>query len=122
MKRDLSVVRAILLRCESAPAGIYPEIGSLDDLCEDHAALIEHIGLMAEAGLLNVIDTTTHDGEDYIINRMTWAGHEFLDSVRDDSVWLKAKKHVLKPGASWTFEILKEWAKYEVKQRLGMPS
>jgi hypothetical protein len=41
--------------------------------------------------------------------------------MRDDTVWKKAKEHVLKPGASWTFDILKEWLKAEAKSRLGLP-
>jgi len=39
----------------------------------------------------------------------------------DYSVWKKAKEQMLKPGASWTVDILKELAKHEVKQRFGIP-
>ncbi len=56
-----------------------------------------------------------------VITRLTWSGHHFLDAMRDDTVWKKAKEHVLKPGASWTFDILKEWLKAELKVKLGMP-
>jgi hypothetical protein len=41
--------------------------------------------------------------------------------MRDDTIWKKAKEQVLKPGASWSFEILKEWAKHELKQKFGLP-
>jgi len=41
--------------------------------------------------------------------------------MRDDTLWKQAKEHVLIPGASWTFEILKDWAKYEIKTKLGIP-
>lgn len=121
MKRDLSLIRSLLLACEAAPAGSAPEVDALEGLCPDQATLVEHIALLSEAGLLSVIDASTHDGEDYIVRRMTWAGHEFLDALRDDTIWKKAKEHVLKPGASWTFDILKEWAKHEIKERLGLP-
>lgn len=115
-------MRSILFACEAVPAGSTPEIDALGSLCADRAALVEHVALLSEAGLLSVIDASSHDGGHYIIQRLTWTGHEFLDSVRDDGLWKKAKEHVLKPGASWTFDILKEWAKHEVKQRLGLPS
>ena len=121
MKRDLSLVREILFRCEAIPAGEAPETKDLAGLAADHATLAAHIGIMADAGLLAVVNASSHDGEDYIIVKVTWAGHEFLQSVRDDTVWKKAKDHVLKPGASWTFDILKEWLKFEVKHRVGIP-
>ena len=120
MKRDLNLVREILFRCEAIPAGEAPETKDLAGLAADHATLAAHIGIMADAGLLAVVDASSHDGEDYVIVKITWAGHEFLQSVRDDTVWKKAKDHVLKPGASWTFDILKEWLKFEVKNRVGI--
>ncbi len=120
MKRDLDLVRRILFRCETAAAGEALESKEFAALASDAATLAEHIGMMADAGLIKVIDTSSHEGEDYIIRRITWAGHEFLESVRDDTLWSKAQEHILKPGASWTFDILREWLKYEVKERLGI--
>jgi hypothetical protein len=76
---------------------------------------------MADAGLLSVIDTSTMDGRDYLIRQLTWAGHEFLDATRDNAVWKKVTERVLKGGASWTFDLVKEWAKHEVRSRLGLP-
>jgi hypothetical protein len=75
-----------------------------------------------DAGLVvGVVSGTDKDPSRYMIHRLTWQGHEFLQSMRDETIWKKAKEHVLKPGASWTFEILKEWAKAELKERLGIP-
>jgi hypothetical protein len=41
--------------------------------------------------------------------RLTWAGHDFADAISEDNVWNKAKEHVLKPTASWTFDILMKY-------------
>lgn len=49
--------------------------------------------------------------------RLTWAGHDFLDAARDDTIWSKAKDKFLKPGISWTFSMLLEWLKQEARQR-----
>ncbi|MGO8839441.1 MAG: DUF2513 domain-containing protein [Limisphaerales bacterium] len=49
--------------------------------------------------------------------RLTWAGHDFLDAARNDTIWNKAKDEFLKPGISWTFSILFEWLKQEARQR-----
>lgn len=91
MKRDLSLIRDILLTCEAAPAGNELEADSFDALSVDRMTLVEHIALLSEAGLLSAIDTSTQDDDDYIIQRMTWEGHEFLNSVRDDGLWRKQR-------------------------------
>jgi len=55
-----------------------------------------------------------------MVERLTWAGCEFADAVRSDTLWAKAKKEVIKPGISFTFDILKEWLKAEITQ--GFPT
>ncbi|MDG2617731.1 DUF2513 domain-containing protein [Thermoleptolyngbya sichuanensis XZ-Cy5] len=54
------------------------------------------------------------------IGRLTWQGCEFADAVADDRLWNKAKENVLKPGISFTFDVLKEWLKAEISQ--GLPA
>jgi len=81
------------------------------------------IQLMIDAGLVEGITRRDQDGKytGAVVSRLTWAGHDFLQSVRNDALWNKAKNQVMKSGASWTFDILKEWAKHELKQKLGLP-
>jgi len=116
MKRDMELVRLILQAIEgSEDAGTKMMERSIEERGY-------HISLLVDAGLL--IAKVHTDGDKpigYFISRMTWAGHDFLDSMRDDTIWKKAKEHVIIPGASWTFDILKEWAKHELKQRLSLP-
>ena len=87
----------------------------------DTAEAAYHIALMRDAGL---VDAETHyiQGKqlDATIYRLTWAGHDFLDASRDNTIWKKAVEHVIKPGTSWTFSILTDWLKHEAKERLGM--
>jgi hypothetical protein len=121
MKRDLSLIRAIMLRVEAAPARNHLNVDALADLHDDSSVVSEHVELMAEAGLLSVTDTYEPSSPYYLIHRLTWAGHEFLDATRDEAVWKKVTERVLKTGASWTFDIVKEWAKHELRTRLGLP-
>ncbi|MCY1562785.1 hypothetical protein D9M68_1002340 [compost metagenome] len=51
---------------------------------------------------------------------MTWAGCEFADAIRNDTLWNKAKDKVIKPGMSFTFEVLTTWLKAEIQH--GLPS
>ena len=66
---------------------------------------------MVEAGLLEGGDHTStgSEGPEGLANRLTWAGHEFLDAARDDATWGKAKTAV-KTAGGVGFEVLKTWA------------
>ena len=87
----------------------------------DESTVHEHIERLIEAGLLEGKVARASGRSVAHVSRLTWPGHDFLQTNRDDSVWKKAKEQMLKPGASWTVDILKKWAKHEVKQRFDFP-
>lgn len=115
MKRDMDVIRRILLEIEASETP-YLNYNERED--------VQHAVLLHDAGF---IVGTSHRADAHgviliTVERLTWSGHEFLQSIRDDSLWSKAKEKVVMPGASWTVEVLKEWAKYEIKSKLGIPN
>src|ERR1700733_4620032 len=109
MKRNMDLIRLLLMRSEGDAFA--------KDECEKFTVeeRAYHVQLLIDAGMVEGLVRKGPKGEinGAIVSRLTWSGHDFLQSVRDDTVWKKAKEHVLKPGASWTFDILKEWAKCE---------
>jgi hypothetical protein len=50
----------------------------------------------------------------------TWVGQDFIDAAEGDTLWEKAKKTVIKPGAAFTFHIVLDWLKMETKKRVGL--
>jgi hypothetical protein len=44
------------------------------------------------------------------IVRLTWEGHEFLDTIRSDTVWENTKKSFISHGVSMTFDLVKQVA------------
>ena len=119
MKRDMDLIRMLLIQEETgeAPPGLadYPS-----------PLIVYNVVLMKDAGLIEAAIAEGPDGTPIgaVIIRMTWAGHDFLDAARNDTVWRTAKERILKPGASWTFELLKETLKALATQqlsRLGLP-
>ena len=116
MKRDMELIRLLLIQQE---IGTPPELAAYP--VEEQ---LYNLQLMADANLIIARFDTGNNGEVIFAStkRLTWAGHDFLDSTRDSKIWNKAKEQVLKSGASWTFDILKEWVKYELKQKLGLPN
>jgi len=116
MKRDMELIRLLLLEVEQGEAP--PELASYSE-----ADMLYNYALMADAGLM-VASLTPETGVPVSVSvyRLTWAGHDFLDATRDSKVWKMAKEHIIKPGASWTFSLLVEWLKQESHKRIfGVP-
>lgn len=101
MKRDMDLVRAILLAIDEANDRI-----NMDHLVPigpggaDEQTVAYHLGMLIdEAGYVKGIKAHTFAGKNWINLDLTWAGHEFLDQVRDDDVWRKVKGAANKAGA-----------------------
>ena len=61
---------------------------------------------MDEAGFIDAIDSSSHsDMYGKIPHNITWQGYEFLDLIRKDTNWNKAKE-VMKNTGGMAFEIL----------------
>ena len=55
------------------------------------------------------------------VQRLTWAGHEFLDNARNDRVWNKVTSTIKNAATTASFEVLVEMLKVGVKSCIGMP-
>ena len=98
MKRDMNVIRKLILFCETAENGT----GSDDiDLDVDDDVLDYHLRLMDEAGLIKT--QRTNSGVLFI--RMTWTGHDFADACRDDVVWKRTMRTIAEKTKSVTFDV-----------------
>ncbi len=120
MTRDMDTVRKILLHVEQASEPVEQVSGIPAEIFSYHAALLMEAGLI-EGDFAKDSNLLARDA---VVFRLTWSGHDFLDAARDDTVWRTAKEKVLKLGASWTFDLLKEMLKALAKQqltRIGLP-
>jgi len=116
MKRDMDLIRQILLSVEADEHGFVDKLELLDYTQEQ---IGYHIYLLGEAGLANVLTTTSHGSKSpkAIIRNLTWAGHEFLDSARENTIWNQAKDKINKIGGAtlpiW-IALLTELAKKQI--------
>jgi hypothetical protein len=119
MKRDMDLAREILLAVEALGPN-----DTLDQVGLPHRNSTEvgyHIGLLHEAGLLNAIDARTlGNSHAWLAQSLTWGGHEFLDSIRSDTVWQKVKGQAASKGVDLTFDTIKALAVAIVKGALGL--
>ena len=107
MKRDMDLIREILLAIEAHPESDADELNlSFPDYSEDEVSY--HCRLLLDAGFIDG-KSIGEDGEpdEWMIKGLTWSGHEFLEASRDDSRWNKAKKIIWEKTGSFSFEILK---------------
>jgi hypothetical protein len=105
MKRDMDLVRDILLEMEKHDApGTWPTV-----TIEGHPEqeINYHMVLMKGAGLIEAAVMDTRQGPIVQPLRLTWGGHEFLDSARSSKVWNGAKDLALKTTGTLTLEGLK---------------
>jgi len=100
MKRDMELVRALLMKVESYPSGYAPEKIQIGDYTEEQIKY--HSFLLDEAGLVKAVDLTGMGSSipEAQIIRLTWNGHEFLDSAREPSRWEQAKNQMNKVGGA----------------------
>ncbi|MBN1194542.1 MAG: DUF2513 domain-containing protein [Methanomicrobiaceae archaeon] len=105
MKRDMDLVRQILLEVEKNSDAYAPVELSIEGYSENDIA--HHIALLVEAGLLV---NFFNDGKIFPVamaTQMTWAGHDFLDACRDEGRWQKAKSIIGEQVKSAPFDVLK---------------
>jgi len=118
----MDLIRTILQKVESCkdPWGLQE---TLNIEGYDQNEISYHIKLLNDAGLLEAQDVSTmgRDGFRWWAGHLTWAGQDFLDAAKDDSLWKKAKETVIKPGASFTFDLLLAWLKSQVGTAIGLP-
>jgi hypothetical protein len=125
MKRDMELVRQLLLRIDDDPQldGTREFMYETPDELGIEGRSVEevgyHIALLIEAGYVDGAVTWAANPLQ-VIRRLTWDGHEFLDDIRDPGIWSKTKER-LKGLPAVGLTIVAEIAKSEVKKHLGLP-
>ena len=107
MKRDIELCRTILLLTEEmeGPRGRL-ELPESEGHSKDQIGY--HVYLLQDAGLLKAYEARSRDNQwGYYPSHLTWAGHEFLDAARNDTIWEKAKEQIMKKAGVLTVEALK---------------
>ena len=107
MKRDLELVRRILLDIEDnrESSGGHSSWSGIIDEGYTADAIHYHVQLLHDAGLIHADELVPGQ---WWPERITWAGHEFLDSARNDKLWNEAKRRVERELGSAPFRVVHE--------------
>ncbi len=120
MKRDLNLVRSIVLAVENLPNGFVASALAIDGYTDEQIGY--HSYLIVDAGLANGFDATTVDSTSpsWTILHLTSAGHDFADVARDEGNWRKTVGLVTSKAGGATLDIVKEVLVGFVKGTLGL--
>ncbi|QLB18681.1 DUF2513 domain-containing protein [Mannheimia granulomatis] len=106
MKRNWDLIRKILIKLEEkADSTSWLQSDEIKGF--DARTVAYHYALLTEAGLIKSIDISGMEEEDYAALSLTWQGHEFLDKIRNDSVWNKIKSTLQHKSLDLSFETIK---------------
>jgi len=119
MKRDMDLVRKILFEIE---AHENPNT-NVEITIEGHSEnqVQYHLQILVEGNFVEAMDASSLASICYMPTGLTWKGHEFLDDIRDETVWKKTKESVSSKVSSVSLAIVQEVAKASVKSLLGLP-
>ena len=106
MKRDMDLVRLILLKIEEESNGT--AIYNLNIDGYDMEKVAYHCRLVYEAGLISDYEEHHADDtiDDFAVGTLTWEGHDYLEKVRDVSRWDKIKQILVKNGIALGIDVI----------------
>lgn len=117
MKRNMDLVREILLSAEALEHGYVNDAPKIDGYTEDQVG--HHVYLMEQAGLVEAADSSSLESDSPIalLISVTWQGHDFLDSVRDPEIW-KQTKDIAERAGGYSIALLGDLAKGLIKTQI----
>jgi hypothetical protein len=117
----MNLIRELLLKLEDlpeTPGGVHRLVpGELAMDIEGHSAneVDYHLQLIEEAGFIRTFSREL--GGAILFDRLTWAGHDFVDSVRSPEVWAKTRRGAEAVGGI-TIDLVKDLAKGFLRKQL----
>ena len=122
MKRDMDLVREILLRTEELTPGKPWGNNSFESEAYSAQEVNYHAILLIKA---EFVEGKLFQPGDYSvplwnIQDLTWKGHEFLDATRDDTIWKKVKSEIAAKGSSFTLGLIINLANKLLREQFNL--
>lgn len=120
MKRDMELVRKILLAMAAHEHGFAPHPFTIAGYDQD--VIGHHVWLMAQGELVTADASTAFGSPSPMATPMaiTWKGHDFLAAVGNDTVWMKLKTDLKDRGLTVPFTVLQDLALKILASHLGL--
>lgn len=121
MKRNLEIIRYILLEIEKSDED-YVEMDELVNDVYSARVISHHIKLLIDCGYIEAESSgVLSDGPTYFaIDRITSAGYDYLDNVRNSHVWKETKNQLAKVGTSVSLDLVKAVSSKIILRLIGL--
>ncbi len=120
MERNMDLCRLILFKIETEYRSTALYNLNIDGFDLDTVAY--HCKILADAGLLDSYEPIYGDDRIYAfsVGSLTWAGHDFLDKIRENTMWDRIKDKIKENTLPMTLEVIKNVATnlidYQIKK------
>lgn len=107
MKRDMELIRKILFKIEDTVDNVAKYNLEIEGYSMDQVAY--HCSILYEGGYIYAYEAQYGGNVIYSfgVGRLTWEGHDFLDKIREDTIWKKTKETISYKGLPFAFDIVK---------------
>jgi len=119
MKRDMELIRQILLEIEKHPFTEIPFEVNIEGQSPETVSY--HLMLLGEAGLIEAHNMNIQQRFWWQAKRLTWQGHEFLDAARDDTLWDRVKKKLAETSGTASIQVITAMLIEMAKRKLMLP-
>jgi hypothetical protein len=118
VKRDMQLIRMVMLAVEKSK----DPYELVDPKFEGHSEteISYQIALLDDAGLLHGRDRSAIGVFRWSAGALTWSGHEFVDAIRDESVWKEALEMAGMSDDGTVFAILQKALMQVLENRTGL--
>lgn len=100
MKRDMELVRKILLRIEGSKP--YERLEEMRVEGYSRSSVAYHCELLYQEGYIKELYCVKLDQMDsptyFCVQDLTWEGQDFLETIREDTIWDKTKSTIKEKG------------------------
>lgn len=106
MKRDLDLIRQLLIEIEDAEPN--ETLTDIELGGYSKQAIKYHLSLLEEGGYIRANFAKTEEAGiiHYLVEDLTTKGHDWLAAARNETVWNKTKEVVKEKGGSFTFDVI----------------
>ena len=118
MKRDMELCRKILFTIEERYVSTAIYGLKIDGYTTEEVAY--HCKLLHEAGLIKdcKIIYASNRIVSFGVSSLTWEGHDFLDKIREETIWNKTKGLIKDKALPMTLDVIKEIATAVISETL----
>ncbi len=109
MRRDMDLIRDMLLTTGDAPAPV--DARTFVDDAHDWGTVVYNLDMIRQANLAEIRFGRTALGVvRATVGPLTWAGNEYVDAIRDNNVWKKVKRTLAQTVGGATLDTVKALA------------